>query len=70
MTGIISKLEELFEEQHDIGKEIDFLEKHFDGFKPLYAKELFDTLKAKSQDIAQRINQITNQIKNEIEKIN
>jgi len=70
MTAIISKLEELFEEQHDIGKEIDFLEKHFDGFKPEYAKSLFIILKMESQQITDKINQIKNEVENEINKIN
>ena len=70
MTGLINKLEELLEEQHEIANEVGFLDKHFYGFQPEYAKSLYTILKMESQQITEKINQIKNQIKHETDKIN
>lgn len=62
MTELINQLEQAFDEQHQIGNEIDFLGKHIDGFKPLYAKELVNSLRVRSKQVQDKIQSITNQI--------
>jgi hypothetical protein len=70
MTELISQLDELTYEQHELVNEFEFLDKHFEGFHPEYAKSLFLVLKLQSQQVTEKINQIKNQIKNETDKIN